>query len=73
MVNKSKHEKHEPVNLEMTDPRFIRLMDIRLRDKLLAEGKITKAQVDAFLNSIPDDSENLMVTELSEGSSGDKK
>ena len=34
-----------------------KLMDQRVRDRLLAEGKITKKQVDDFLASLPDDSE----------------
>jgi hypothetical protein len=35
-----------------------KLMDQRVRDRLLAEGKITKQQVDEFLASLPDDSAN---------------
>lgn len=33
-------------------------MDLRLRDKLVHEGKITKGQLDEFLNALPDDSAN---------------
>ena len=36
-----------------------KLMDVRVRDRLLAEGKITKAQIDEFLASLNDDSENM--------------
>ncbi len=36
-----------------------KLMDQRLRDRLIEEGKITKEEVDKFLASLPDDSENL--------------
>lgn len=32
-----------------------KLMDVRLRDKLVSEGKVTKKQVEDFLNSLPDD------------------
>lgn len=32
-----------------------KIMDVRLRDKLMAEGKLTKAQVDEYLNKVPDD------------------
>lgn len=32
-----------------------KIMDIRLRDKLMAEGKLTKAQVDEYLNKVTDD------------------
>ena len=41
-----------------------KFMDLRLRDKLLGEGKITKAQVDHYLASLPDDSDNLETMEL---------
>lgn len=36
-----------------------KLMDVRLLDRLLAEGKITKEQVDAHLAKLDDDSNNL--------------
>lgn len=36
-----------------------KLMDVRLRDRLLAEGKITKKEVDDFLASLPDDTDRL--------------
>ena len=36
-----------------------KLMDVRLRDKLLGEGKITKKQVDAYLKSLSDDRDNI--------------
>lgn len=32
-----------------------KIMDVRLRDKLMAEGKLTKTQVDEYLNKVPDD------------------
>ncbi|HLT23079.1 MAG TPA: hypothetical protein VKZ84_06540 [Bacteriovoracaceae bacterium] len=35
-----------------------KLLDVRLRDRLLAEGKISKEEVEKFLNSIPDDQSN---------------
>ncbi|HLW58126.1 MAG TPA: hypothetical protein VKY27_12100 [Bacteriovoracaceae bacterium] len=35
-----------------------KLLDVRLRDRLLAEGKITKEEVEKFLASLPDDQEN---------------
>ena len=40
-----------------------KLLDLRLRDKLLAEGKITKAQVEEYLNKLDDDMENTLSTE----------
>lgn len=36
-----------------------KLMDLRLRDKLLAEGKVTKEQVDKFLESLADDANSV--------------
>lgn len=39
-----------------------KIMDVRLRDKLLAEGKITQAQVEEFLGSLEDDTKNLSFT-----------
>lgn len=35
-----------------------KMLDVRLRDRLLAEGKITKEDVEKFLASIPDDQAN---------------
>ena len=36
-----------------------KLMDIRLRDKFLESGKVTKAQEQEYLNSLSDDSSNV--------------
>jgi hypothetical protein len=36
-----------------------KLHDKRLRDKLLAEGKISHAQLEEYLNSLADDEGNL--------------
>ncbi len=33
-----------------------KMMDLRLRDRLLAEGKITQADVDKFLSNLDDES-----------------
>lgn len=35
-----------------------KMMDVRLRDRLVAEGKISQKQVQDFLASLPDDEEN---------------
>ena len=35
-----------------------KLLDVRLRDRLLAEGKITKEEVEKFLASLPDEEAN---------------
>ncbi len=40
-----------------------KLMDVRLRDKLLTEGKISNSQVNDYLNKLPDDKSNLGNTE----------
>lgn len=40
-----------------------KLHDLRLRDKLLAEGKITQAQLDDYLNGLDDSSDNAEQTE----------
>ena len=34
-------------------------LDLRLRDKLVAEGKLSKNDVDKFLNDLSDDSSNM--------------
>jgi polyhydroxyalkanoate synthesis regulator phasin len=38
-------------------------MDVRLQDKLLAEGKLTKEQIKKFLGGLPDDTKNMTTTE----------
>lgn len=40
-----------------------KLMDVRLRDKLLAEGKITKEEVKKFLDSMGDETKNSTYTD----------
>ncbi|MEA9356327.1 hypothetical protein SHI21_08945 [Bacteriovorax sp. PP10] len=40
-----------------------KLMDVRLRDKLLAEDKLSKEEVKKFLDSIPDEAKNSSYTE----------
>ena len=40
-----------------------KLMDVRLRDKLLAEGKLTKEEVKKFLDSIGDETKNASYTD----------
>jgi polyhydroxyalkanoate synthesis regulator phasin len=37
-----------------------KLMDARLRDRLLAEGKITKEEVKKYLDSLTDESKNAV-------------
>lgn len=38
-------------------------MDVRLLDRLLAEGKVTKSQVDEYLNNLEDDEGNYEVVD----------
>jgi polyhydroxyalkanoate synthesis regulator phasin len=40
-----------------------KLMDVRLRDKLLAEDKLSKEEVKKFLDNIPDETKNSSYTE----------
>lgn len=40
-----------------------KLMDVRLRDKLLAEGKLTKEEVKKFLDSTADEAKNATYTD----------
>lgn len=40
-----------------------KLMDVRLRDKLLAEGKITKEEVKKYLDSMNDEAKNSTYTD----------
>ncbi len=43
-----------------------KLMDVRLRDKLLAEGKVTKEQVKKFMDGIADEQKNATFTDEQE-------
>lgn len=38
-------------------------MDLRLRDKLITEGKITKTELDKYLKSLSDDTNNSQAAE----------
>jgi polyhydroxyalkanoate synthesis regulator phasin len=40
-----------------------KLMDVRLRDKLLAEGKLTKEEVKKYLDAIGDEQKNSSYTD----------
>lgn len=40
-----------------------KLMDVRLRDKLIAEGKITREQVRDYLQKLDDATKNATFTE----------
>jgi polyhydroxyalkanoate synthesis regulator phasin len=47
-----------------------KMMDVRLRDKLVAEGKVTKEEVKKFIDSLQDESKNATYT--NEDSSDDE-
>lgn len=38
-------------------------MDQRLRDKLIADGKVSQADLDQYLANLPDDANNATTTE----------
>jgi len=40
-----------------------KMMDVRIRDKQVHEGKITKAEVEKAEGALPDDAKNLVNTE----------
>jgi len=40
-----------------------KLLDVRLRDRLLAEGKITKEDVQKVLKGLPDDADKAVALE----------
>ena len=40
-----------------------KLMDVRLRDKLIAEGKVTKEEVEKYMSDLPDETNRLVYTE----------
>jgi polyhydroxyalkanoate synthesis regulator phasin len=37
-----------------------KLLDVRVRDRLLAEGKITKEEIKKFLENLPDEGKNAV-------------
>jgi len=47
-----------------------KLMDVRLRDKLIAEGKVTKEEVEKYLHELDDQTTKLLYTDQVEPQSG---
>lgn len=41
-------------------------LDLRLRDKLLHEGKVSKSELDNYFNSLPDDAATATTTQAVE-------
>lgn len=46
-----------------------KLVDVRVRDRLVAEGKLTKEELKKYLDSLPDDSQNAVSLEGDENGS----
>jgi polyhydroxyalkanoate synthesis regulator phasin len=44
-----------------------KLLDVRLRDRLLSEGKITKEEVKKYLDSVADETKNAVPLDHEEG------
>ena len=36
-----------------------KMLDVRLRDRLVSEGTLTKSELEKYLESMPDDSSNV--------------
>ena len=49
-----------------------KLMDVRLRDKLIAEGKVTKEEVEKYLHELEDQTTKLLYTDQVETQSGNE-
>mgnify|MGYP001363253963 CR=1 FL=1 len=47
-----------------------KLMDVRLRDKLIAEGKVTQEDVEKYLHELEDQTTKLLYTDQVEIQSG---
>ncbi len=45
-----------------------KLLDVRVRDRLIAEGKITKEEVQKYLNSLADEANNAVPLDQEEAS-----
>ena len=44
--------------MSLSDALKEKVMDVRLRDKLLAEGKITKEELESYISNLSDDTQN---------------
>ena len=49
-----------------------KLMDVRLRDKLIAEGKVTQEDVEKYLHELEDQTTKLLYTDQVETQSGNE-
>ena len=46
----------------LSDALKSKLHDVRLRDKLMAEGKVSRAEVDQYMKELEDDEKNAQNT-----------
>jgi hypothetical protein len=51
--------------MRLSEALKVKLMDVRLRDKLLTEGKLTKKQIEDFLSKLADERDNATYTDAS--------
>ena len=47
--------------MSLSDALKQKILDVRLRDKLLAEGKVTEEEVKKYLAELPDDQDNMTI------------
>ena len=47
--------------MSLSDALKEKILDVRLRDKLVAEGKVTEEEVRKYLAELPDDQENMTI------------
>jgi hypothetical protein len=62
------HEGKDQIDIEWGRPKLEKRLDVRLRDKLVADGKLNAKEVEEYIHSLEDDTENMEVVELSVGS-----
>lgn len=47
-----------------------KLMDVRVRDRLVAEGKVSKEELKKYMESLPDESKNAVSLDHEDNNSG---
>ena len=55
--------------MRLSDALKEKLMDVRLRDKWLADGKISKEELNEYLKNLSDDANKMSYTESSQNNS----
>lgn len=61
--NQKKLELFKGIDMKLAKALEEKMLDVRLVDRLLAEGKITKAEVDAYMANLEDDEGNYETVE----------